>query len=228
MGPLARMGIVTAVAALVAVLGFLIWQPQTNESAVDGDDEVLGLALAGPGGGIDELGAEASSLEWSSGLASSLECNLLTGSDFTDRVVPDDYFADATTAESIAATGGFGNSAALVLDATDGAAMFSEVVPIAAGSSYWFRGWFSAANDPTGAEMGIALLDADYVPIGAATASPISPASGFAESRIDGAPSAAAYALPYVANAGSGAIVSDELVFGETNSCFAELTELAG
>lgn len=207
------------------------------EEPADVEDEVNGVALV-PGSGDevaesaaddtpDDVGGAAAALTWNAGLAATLECNMLAGSDFANGRIPRNWFRDGPELARVD-IGGLEGSLTLQVGFADEAGRYAELVPVSAGMSYWFRGWFDPQATEGPPEMGIVLLDAAESQLELVVTAPIT-ATGFVEVVLENVPDGAAFALPYVAKDQSpGVLLADDLVFGTTSTCFEEITALAG
>jgi len=190
-------------------------------------DEVHGVVAVPDSAEADDVSVPPIATAWESGRAASLSCNTLRGSDFANGRIPPNWFREGPELARVD-VGGLEDSLTLQVGFADEAGRYAEMVPVSAGSSYWFRGWFDPQGTTGPAEMGIWLLDADEERLDAAVMTPIT-AAGFAEVVFEEIPDGAAFALPYVfKDQPPGVLLVDELVFGVTNTCFEEITAAAG
>lgn len=163
---------------------------------------------------------------WLAGTAETLSCNQLEGTVFENGSVPLDYFGNPPGREQVVASGGYGDSWALEIGIANDFGQYGEIVPISAGNSYLFRGWFTRVGQVEASELGISLLDANYQPLDITVAADMPRDSGaFVEVRLDAVPDLAAFAIPYLfKDASPGVVLADELIFGETTSCAAAIS----
>ncbi|MEM7274070.1 MAG: serine/threonine-protein kinase [Actinomycetota bacterium] len=162
---------------------------------------------------------------WPDGGAAALACNLLTGSDFATGTVPTDYFGDPPGRERVIEARGFQGSWTLEVGLVDEFGQYGEIIPVTPGESYLFAGWFDRSGPIAQAELGVTFLTPDYQPHSTGVRGAIvDDAAGFVEVGPVTVPSGVGFAVPYLfKDASPGVLLADELIFGRTEACRADI-----
>lgn len=165
--------------------------------------------------------AEDAAAGWQDGTATGLSCNLLRGVGFTNGRIPDDYFGSPAGRERVVADRGFQQSLALEVGLAGAFGQYGEIVPIEAGETYLFSGWFDYLGDINEASMGVTFLNGAYQALDGGTGQPIPGAvAGFSTVNGATAPVDARFAVPYIFKDNSqGVLMADELIFGPSDEC---------
>lgn len=204
--------ILVTCAVIAAAAALLLWPDGAPEAAQPAEAIAI-EPVTNPAAGI-----------WRAGDAAALTCNLLEGDDFENGSVPLDYFGNPPARERVVESGGFDDSWALEVGIENNYGQYAEIVPISDDQSYRFQGWFAADGDIEAARIGITVFDNSLVQLSPEVQARLRTEPGFSQIEFTDLPAGAAFALPWIFKDSSpGVLLADELVFGPSAQCTAEI-----